>query len=92
VPQGRQPISESERAAILNGEVAKWARAGWSVQSVMAGQAILQRNTRIGLFWNVLLSIVTAGIWLIVVAYRALNRKQQTMVITVDAYGKLNRR
>jgi hypothetical protein len=91
-PQGRRPIGEQERAAIINAEVARAAHNGWTVQTVSQGQAVLTKNNRIGWFWNTVLAFVTVGLWLIVVIYRVVNRKQQTMIISVDAYGKVSRR
>lgn len=88
---GRKPLDDAARAAVLNAEVAKYARQGWTVQSVTPGQAVLGKNKRIGWFWNLLLTIVTAGIWLIVVLVRVINRKKNTMIITVDPYGKIKR-
>ena len=87
-----QIMSPEQRAAILNGEIAKWATKGWIVQHANAGQAVLSRNKRIGWFWNLILCLVTLGIWLIVIIVRVVNRKKLTMIITVDQYGKVHRR
>jgi hypothetical protein len=83
----RHPITPEQQAAILNAEVARLAAQGWTVGSVSAGQGILQRKKRIGWFWNTILTLVTAGLWLIVVIVRVVNRKIETRVVTVDAYG-----
>lgn len=40
----------------------------------------------IGWFWNTI-ALVTAGLWLIVVIVRVVNRKVETRIVTVDAYG-----
>lgn len=77
------------RAQILNAEVAKYAQRGWTVQTVSAGQAVLSKTRRMGWFWNLLLVLVTGGLWLIYVIYRALNRKVDTLIITVDAQGSV---
>lgn len=83
-------LDADARAAILNAEVAKYARKGWTVSSVSPGQAVLTKTKRIGLIGNLLLVLITAGIWLIWVIYRALNRKSKTMIISVDAKGKIS--
>ena len=88
----RPTLSVDEQSQILNNEVAKAARQGWTVSSVAGNQAILQRKKRIGWFWNVILSIVTGGLWLIVVIVRLVNRKIETSVISVDAYGNIRRK
>ena len=79
-------------ASILNVEVARYASRGWTVASVQGHQAVLQRKKRIGWFWNLILSVLTAGLWLIVVVVRLVNRKVESMIITVDAFGKVSRR
>lgn len=90
--QAHTTLSEESRAQILNGEVAKYAARGYMVQSQGAGQAVLSKNKRMGWFWNTLITVLTGGLWLIYVIYRALNRKTETLVITVDAHGKISRR
>ena len=83
------PVSEATRTQVLNAEVAKYAKRGWSVETASAGQAVLSKNKRIGWFWNLILVILTGGLWLIYVVYRALNRKKITAIITVDEYGQV---
>ena len=80
------PVSP-DYSALLNAEVARWAAQGWTVSSVSGNQAIVQRKKRIGWFWNLILTLITAGLWLIVVIIRVVNRKIETRVITVDEYG-----
>lgn len=85
-------LSDEARAALLNAEVAKQASRGWTVQTVSPGQAVLSRSSKIGWFWNILLSVITGGLWLIVVVYRVVNRKKETLVLSVDAYGRVTSR
>jgi hypothetical protein len=82
-------LSDESRAQLLNAEVARYAQRGWTVQSVAAGQAVVSKNKRIGWFWNLILVLLTGGLWLIYVVYRALNRKVMTVVITVDPAGRI---
>jgi len=84
------PLPDDARARILNAEIARYAAQGWTVQTVSAGQAVLSRNKRMGWFWNLILVLITAGLWLIYVVYRALNRKKQTLVVTVDPQGRVH--
>lgn len=80
-PTQRQPIAPEARAAVLDAEVANLARQGWTVSSSTSGtQAVLQRKKRIGWFWNIILSVLTGGIWLIVMIVRVVNRKIETQV------------
>ena len=86
------PLSEEARARILNSEVANYSRQGWTVETAAAGQAVLSKNKRIGWFWNLILVILTGGLWLIYIVYRALNRKKLTTILTVDQYGRVQAR
>lgn len=81
-----------QRNQILSQEVSKYALSGWGVASTTSTQAVLQRKKRIGWFWNIILALITGGLWLIVVLIRVVNRKIETLVITVDEYGRVNRR
>lgn len=89
VNSARAPLPEDTRAQILNAQVAQWAKRGWTVETASAGQAVLSKNKRIGWFWNLILVLLTGGLWLIYILYRALNRKKLTAIITVDAYGNV---
>lgn len=82
-------IPTEGREQILNAEVAKHVSRGYHVQSVSQGQAVLSKNKRMGWFWNTVLTLLTGGLWLIYVIYRALNRKAETVIVTVDVYGKV---
>jgi hypothetical protein len=82
-------LSEAARTQILNAEVAMYAKHGWTVETATAGQAVLSKNKRIGWFWNLILVILTGGLWLIYIVYRALNRKKITAIITVDEFGRV---
>jgi hypothetical protein len=92
VAAGPVPLEDASRAAVLNAEVAKYASKGWTVQTVSPGQAVLSQNKRIGWFWNLILCLVTGGLWLIVVIVRVVNRKKQSLIITVDQFGKVRTR
>lgn len=85
-------LSIEQRTTILDREIAEASRKGWSITSVTPGtQAILQRKKRVGWFWVTVLSILTVGIFLIIIAVRIVNRKMETLIITVDADGKVRR-
>lgn len=75
--------------AALNAEVARYATQGWTVSSVSNGQAVLQRKKRIGWFWNIVLTLLTGGIWLIVVLVKLVNRKTETLILSVDPTGRV---
>lgn len=82
-----------DRTTILDREIAKASREGWTTTTVTPGtQAILQRKKRVAWFWVTVLSILTIGIFLIIVLLRIVNRKMETLIITVDENGKVHRK
>lgn len=85
-------LSDESRAARLNAEVASYASKGWTVSSVTPGQAVLQRKKKIGFLINLILSVLTGGLWLIVVLVRVVNRKIESIILTVDVHGNVRRR
>lgn len=89
---GAGAMSREARSQLLNAEIARLVSHGYSVQNVAGDQAVLSRNKRMGWFWNTVLVLVTAGFWLIYVVYRALNRKTETVIVSVDEHGRLSRR
>jgi hypothetical protein len=88
----QRSYTSREQSDALHAEVARWAQDGWTVSHVGGSQAVLQRQKRIGWFWNLILTIITGGLWLIVVIVRVVNRKIETKVLTVDAYGTVTSR
>ena len=85
-------LSTEARTEILNGEVARYASKGWTVSSVQGSQAVLTRKRKIGFWLNALLSVITGGLWLIVVLVKVINRKVENLILTVDAFGKVGKR
>jgi hypothetical protein len=91
-------ISDFERDRLLNRAVAAYARQGWTISAIFAGQAIAQRKGPLwgSVVWvnvvftlvSILLTLVTAGLFLIVLLVMYLNRDTETVIITVDEYGR----
>lgn len=67
---------------MLDQKVAEHVAKGWAVESRTETQAVVTRKSRIGWFWNVVLSVVTGGLWLLVVLYKVINRKVERKVLT----------
>lgn len=82
-------VAPEVRSAALDAEVARQLGKGWMLQSRTESQAVLVRTKKMGLFWNVVLTILTGGIWLIVIVIRMFNRKSKVRTITVDLNGKV---
>jgi hypothetical protein len=66
----------------LDAVVAQHVNSGWSVESRTETQAIVSRKAKIGWFLNILLSVLTGGLWLIVVFFKLVNRKVERKVLT----------
>ena len=71
-------------AVLLDAEVARQLRKGWTLASRSETQAVLTRKRRLSVFWNVVLTLLTGGLWLIVVAIRLANRTPESRTVTVD--------
>lgn len=67
---------------MLDQKVAEYVSKGWAVESRSENQAVITKRSRIGFFWNTVLSVLTGGIWLLVVLYKVLNRKVERKVLT----------
>ena len=73
----------------LDAAVAQHVNNGWSVESRTETQAIVTKRSRIGWFLNTVLTVLTGGLWLIVVVFKLINRKVERRVLTVDQSGNL---
>lgn len=78
-----------ERQDILNAEIARWVTQGWIVQTINGSQAILYKTKRVGLFWNLILTLLTAGLWLFIWLYKILNQKTYQVIINVNEFGNV---
>jgi hypothetical protein len=84
-------VTPEQRQDVLNREVASYVGRGFTVEAQTPGQAIMSKKSRIGWFWNIVLSVLTGGLWLIVVVFRLINRKVERVVLTVDESGRIRR-
>jgi hypothetical protein len=76
---------------MLDQAVAQHVNNGWTVESRTDTQAVLTKKKRIGWMWNIIFTILTGGLWAIVVFFKLVNRKVERKVITVDGAGNLVR-
>ena len=74
---------------MLDQAVAKYVGQGWAIESRTETQAVLTRKPKLGWFWNILLTVVTGGLWLIVEFFKLVNRKVERKVLTADATGSV---
>lgn len=74
---------------MLDQAVASYVARGWAVESRTDTQVVLTRKPRIGWFWNIVLTVLTGGLWLVVVFFKLVNRKVERKVLTADPAGNL---
>lgn len=75
----------------LDNHVRSYAHKGFTVESRTDTQAVLTKKQTIGWFWNIILSFVTCGLWLLVVLYRLINRKHDRIILTMDENGSVRK-
>lgn len=91
---GREPRSSGawsadDRREMLDRAVETYARHGYTVRSRSAFRAVVARRQRVQVPLNLLLVILTGGLWLIVLALRLLNWPLDSVVLVVDEHGTL---
>lgn len=82
-------LPEAERREMLDRAVTKYLRHGYSLESNTGRQAVVSRPQRVNVLLNLLLVLLTGGLWLIVVALQLLNRPKDRVVLTIDERGVL---
>ena len=82
-------MSDAEQRVVLDRVVAKYVQHGYSVQSNTGRQAVVTRRQRVQVGLNLALTVLTGGIWLLVLAIRLLNWPTDRVVLTIDRHGVL---
>jgi hypothetical protein len=82
-------LTPGERRAILDRAVARFVRNGYTVESNTGTQAVVAKRQRISWLPNILLAIVTGGLWLVVLAIKLIDWPRDRAVLTIDASGEL---
>lgn len=67
---------------MLDQKVAEYVAKGFAVESRTESQAVMTRKKRIGWLLNILLTVLTGGLWLVVVFFQLVNRKVERVVLT----------
>lgn len=88
VPSGMP--SEAQLRDILDRAVSKYLEHGYSVRSIRGRRAVVTKRQRVNVLLNLLLAVVTGGLWLIVLAVRLLNWPTDRVVLTIDDRGDLH--
>jgi hypothetical protein len=82
-------LTEAQRRAVLERAVDAYVQEGYKLESLSSWQAVVTRRQRVRVGVNVLLTVITAGFWLLILALRLLNWPVDRAVLTIDADGNL---
>jgi hypothetical protein len=82
-------LTDAERRAVLDRAVTRYVQHGYTVRSNTGRQAVVTKRQRVSVLLNLLLALLTGGLWLIVLALRLLNWPTDRVVLTVEDSGEL---
>jgi hypothetical protein len=86
-----QGITMEQRRNLLQREIVKFVNQGYQVQSSTDTQVVLSKKKKIRLITHIVIALLTAGIWLLVPLIQIINRKQNTIVLSVDEFGNIRK-
>ena len=86
-----QEMTMEHRRNLLQREIVKYVNQGYQVQSSTDTQVVLSKKKKIRLITHILIALLTAGIWQIVPLIQIINRKQNTIVLSVDQFGNIRK-
>ena len=79
--------TDAERRAALDARIARELAAGASLESQTGYNAVLVAGKKVNHILHLILSVLTAGIWLIVWALLVLTNKRRRTVLFVNEDG-----
>jgi hypothetical protein len=85
-------LTTEQRSDILNREVARWVSNGWGTESVASTQAVLFKKRKARILLNLVLTVITGGLWGIVWIVLAVRGGGKRQVIFVNETGAVERR
>lgn len=84
--------TSTEYPPALVREVEKWERRKWYVERMDSRSATLALEERVPFLLNLILTLCTAGLWLIAWVIMGVSKGTRRMTITLDSRGKVRRR
>lgn len=85
-------LTTDQRADILNREVSRWVSNGWGTESVTSTQAVLFKKRKARILLNLLLTVITGGLWGIVWIVLAIRGGGKRQVLFVNELGNIEKR
>ena len=87
-----EAAADARRQAVLDHAIGTYVEHGYKVESVHGFQAVMVKRRSVFTLFNALMTVVTAGLWLIVMVIRAIDPLVDRAVLTVDRRGELHGR
>jgi len=84
-----QGDSLGDRQNRLQDEVEKLVLAGWRIRLQREGRVVLARTSFPPFWLNLILTIITAGLWLVVLLVWWLSPTEERCVVWLDADGRV---
>jgi hypothetical protein len=81
--------TQDERKALLDAALARLGAQGWRIENRSDFQATIAKGHRPNHILHLILSIVTAGLWLIVWLLIVIFGGEKRKLVTVDPYGNI---
>ena len=88
--EGPKLRTDDERKAILSEFVLKQVSVGWHIELQEDFRAVLSKKPKTNHVVHFILSLLTAGFWLIIWLFIAIGSKTQTHTYRVDSYGVID--
>lgn len=88
----QQPLPPESLDEILDAEIEALVSKGWKLEAaitVFGRGAMLREPLWRAFLRDLVLSVVTLGVWLLYVVYRAMIGKKTSTIITVDKFGRV---
>lgn len=83
---------DERRMAVLNHAIGTYVEHGYRVESAHGYQAVVVKRRSALTLFNAVMTVLTAGFWLIVILVRTIDPLVDRAVLNVDADGKLHGR
>jgi hypothetical protein len=91
-PTRTEPVTRDQAAALLAAEVQRAVAAGGRVEHATDLTAVIVHGQRPSHVLHLLLSVVTAGLWLVVWLLAAVTNRPVRVLLAVDECGNITRR
>lgn len=82
------PVGVEQRRQLMDTAVNEFVSAGWRVESRSEFQGVFVKGHRTNNTLHLILSIITAGLWIPIWILLAVLGGEKRQIVSVDEYGK----